>query len=145
MESPSLFFREELSFIVRTNLKEAISSRCQLHPRNNLRESVDDFSYVWNHINLHRTRGGEIKIHTKVVMLGTADNIKLLVSSVIALSKPIQKGGDNSRVDSTCPMKRSSTCQQIVICLPLMILLATQGSYGLMVKPKERRSATSLR
>ena len=76
---------------MRTNLKETITSRSRLHPCNRFSESVVDFCDVINHVDLDCTGEGEIKIHTKVVMFVTADNVKFLVSSVVPLSKPIQK------------------------------------------------------
>ena len=77
-------------------MKETIISRSRLHPRNFFGESFTDFFDVRDHVELDLTGGGEIKIHTEIVMFMTVDNVEFFIISVVSLSKPIQKGGNNN-------------------------------------------------
>ncbi len=72
-------------------MKEAIASWSRLHPRNLFWESLNDLFDVVNHVDFDLTGGREIKVHTKVVMFMTTNNIELFIISVIPLSQPIQK------------------------------------------------------
>jgi len=59
------------------------------------------FFYVRDPVDLNRTGGGEIKIHTKIDMFMTTYNVEFFIVSVISLSQPIRKGGNNGGIDVT--------------------------------------------
>ena len=57
-------------------MKEMITSRSRLHPHIFFGENFTDIFDVRDHVDLDLTGGGEIKIHTEIVMFMTADNVE---------------------------------------------------------------------
>ena len=92
---------------------------------------------------MNRTGGGEIKIHTKIVMFMTTDNVEFFTVSVVSLSKPIQKGGNNGGIDVTNKevINVPANCHLLVID----DFVGHTRAIKIDSKPKERRSATSFR
>ncbi len=51
-------------------------------PRNLFGEVIENLLHVRNHVNVNRTCRGKIKVHAKIIMLMSSDNVELFIISV---------------------------------------------------------------